>query len=96
MSQITKETINKVAKLANIKINEEENKHFSTQLTKITNWVGSLNEVDTSDVEILNNVHNINLTLFADEVETTNEVDDVLQNAPDAQYNYFAVPKVIE
>lgn len=96
MSNITKETIDKVAKLANIKVSEEENVHLATQLTKITNWVEALNEVDTDDVEILNNVHNINLTLFPDEVEVTNDVEEVLQNAPQSQYNYFTVPKVIE
>lgn len=96
MSNINKETINKVAKLANIKISDEEKEQLTTHLTKITNWVESLNEVNTDNVEILNNVHNMNLTLFADEVKKTNEVEELLKNAPDAKFNYFAVPKVIE
>lgn len=96
MSQITKETINKVAKLANIKLDSEREELFCSQLTKITNWVEALNEVDTNDVEILNNVHNIDLEMFPDEVEVTNSTEEVLKNAPHVTYNYFAVPKVIE
>lgn len=96
MSNISSDTINKVAKLANIKISEEEREQFSTHLTKVTNWVGSLNEVNTEGVAVLNNVHNMNLTLFPDEVVKTNNVEELLKNAPDAKFNYFAVPKVIE
>lgn len=96
MSNITKETIDKVAKLANIKIDETNKDHLCDQLTKITNWVESLNEVDTDNIEILSSVHNSTITLFDDEIEQNNKVEDVLKNAPDAQYNYFAVPKVIE
>lgn len=96
MSNITSETIKKVAKLANIKIREDEEELLIDQLTKITNWVESLSEVDTNNVEILNNVHNVNLTLFPDEIEKTNDTQEILKNSPDVRYDYFAVPKVIE
>lgn len=96
MSNINKETINKVAKLANIKVNDEEKEQLCSDLTKITNFIELLNEVNTDNVEILNNVHNSTLELFADEVKQDNDIEDILKNAPDSKYNYFAVPKVIE
>jgi aspartyl-tRNA(Asn)/glutamyl-tRNA(Gln) amidotransferase subunit C len=96
MSLISKETISKAAKLANIKIEDSEKEYYCEQLTKITNWVEKLNEVDTNNVEILSNVHGNSLTLFPDEVDKTNEIEAVLSNAPSTEYNYFAVPKVIE
>ena len=89
MSNITKEIIN-------IKLDEHEKEKLVQHLTKITTWEETLNEVDTSNVEILNNVHNINLTLFPDEIEKTNETVDILKNTMDARYDYFAVPKVID
>ncbi len=96
MSNIDKKTIEKVARLANIKVSEAEKDILCDQLGKITNFVDLLQEVDTDNVEIMGNVHNINLKLFEDEVKVSNSTEEVLQNAPDAQYNYFAVPKVIE
>ena len=96
MSQISKETINKVAKLANIKFSDAEKEQFAASLTKITNWVGTLDEVNTDNVEPLNNVHNAILTMFPDVVEENNNAEEVLKNAPEAKYNYFTVPKVIE
>lgn len=96
MSNITLKTIDKVAKLANIKIYDEEKDLLVEQLTKITNWVESLNEVNTDNVEPLNNVHNASLTLFPDEIEKNNDTQEVLKNSPDVRYDYFAVPKVID
>lgn len=96
MSNVTKETIDKVAKLANIKLEEDKKEEFAQHLTKVTNWAELLNEVDTDNVEILNNVHGARLKLFPDEIEKNNETQDVLKNSPDARYDYFAVPKVIE
>ena len=96
MSNIDKKTIEKVAKLANIKIPDSEKELLCQQLGKITNFVELLQEVDTQNVKIMGNVHNINLKLFDDKIKISNNVDEILENAPDSQYNYFAVPKVIE
>lgn len=88
--------IHKIANLAKIEINQDDELHFTEQLNNIIGWFDKLNEVDVSDVEPLMNVNEMNLASFADEVNDGDIVDDVLKNAPNAQYNYFAVPKVIE
>ena len=96
MSNIDKKTIEKVSKLANIKIPDNEKELLCQQLEKITNFVELLQEVDTQNVKIMGNVHNISLKLFEDKVKAKNNTEEILKNAPDAKYNYFAVPKVIE
>ena len=96
MTQVTKEDITKISRLAKIETTDSEKETLATQVGKIINWVDQLAEVDTSKVEILTNVHDQNLRLNKDEVSDGNIAEDVLKNSKDAKYGYFAVPKVIE
>ena len=96
MSQITAQDIKKTARLAKIQIDKDLEEQLTKQLGDIIKWFEKLNELNTDNVDILTNVHNINLTLFDDQVLYSNMEEEVLKNAPAAKYNYFTVPKVIE
>lgn len=96
MSQITKEDIKKIARLARIEVPEADRENLAQQLTTITSWVGNLNEVNTDNVEAISSVFNSSLVMAKDEISDGNISQDVLANAKDAKYDYFAVPKVIE
>ena len=52
--------------------------------------------MDTSNVEPLESVNEEALRLREDVVDDGNQRDAVLANAPDAEYGYFVVPKVVE
>jgi aspartyl-tRNA(Asn)/glutamyl-tRNA(Gln) amidotransferase subunit C len=95
MSNITKKDVQKVAKLSALQIDDDKQEPLAAQLNDIISWVEKLNEVDTKDVEILTNVHNITIPLAKDEVSDGGVTEQVLKNAPDAKYNYFTVPKVL-
>ena len=90
------EEIKKIAKLARIKISEEEGLFYAQELSKIFSVIDQLAEVDTSGVEPMNSVSNITLRQRPDVISNEQAVDDVLRNAPAKELNYFAVPKVIE
>ena len=96
ISHITKEDIMKISRLAKIAVAENEYEELSNQLTRITSWVGTLNEVDTSNVEPMVSVFKESLRLEKDEVSDGEIADDVLKNSKDAKYGYFTVPKMIE
>lgn len=96
MSHVTKEDINKISRLARIEITEAEKESLTTQVGSIIGWVDQLSEVNTDDVEILTNVHDMTLRLNEDKISDGNIAQDVLKNAKDAKYGYFSVPKVIE
>jgi aspartyl-tRNA(Asn)/glutamyl-tRNA(Gln) amidotransferase subunit C len=96
MPEVTKKDIKKVARLARISVSETESETFATQVGSIINWVEQLNEVDTKNVAALTNVHDMPLRMSKDEVSDGDIAEDVLKNAKDAKYGYFAVPKVIE
>ena len=94
--KINKNTTLKIAKLTRIKIEEGEINELSAQLSSILDWVEQLNEVNTSNVEPLNNVSMAKLPLRKDEENKEEKLKDVLSNAPDKLGNFFVVPKVIE
>ena len=96
MENITAQSIKKIAKLARIEIAENSCDYLKSQVEATLLWTKQLNEVNTSNVEILTNVHNSLLRSAADKISDGNITDEILQNAPNAKYNYFAVPKVIE
>lgn len=96
MSNVTKEDIKKVSRLARIEVPERDRENLAKQVNSIIGWVEKLNEVNTDNVEPLTNVYDTPIRLNKDEITDGNIAEDVLKNAPDAKYNYFTVPKVIE
>lgn len=96
MSHITEKDITKIARLSRIEIVDEKKPQLIKQISKILDWVEVLNEVDTINVEPLSNVHQMILPMAKDEVKDGGIAEEILKNAPDAKYNYFTVPKMIE
>ena len=90
------QTVKRVAALAKLKIDEDKVAATEAEFNKILQWVDQLKEVDTSNVEALVSVNENFLEMRRDEVTEGNQVDAVLANAPQKEYGYFAVPKVIE
>ena len=91
-----KETVRKVASLANIEMNEDELERAAVQISGILGWVEQLGAVDTANVEPLANVANIELRLRRDEVSDGDCQDKVLANAPEQTQGFFVVPKIVE
>ena len=89
-------TINKIAKLARIKLSEDESKDLLKDMNSILDWVEQLNEVNTDKVEPLTNISSSTLPQRKDEAQDINSSDEILQNSPDKLEGYFAVPKVVE
>ena len=89
-------TINKIAKLARIKLSDEESKDLLNDMNSILDWVEQLNEVNTDSIEPLANISSSTLPQRNDESKDINSSDEILQNSPDKLEGYFAVPKVVE
>jgi len=94
--KIDKYTTLKIAKLCRIKVRDEEIEELSSQLSSILDWVEELNEVNTDNIEPLNNVSMSTLPLREDKENLQDQSKDILSNAPEKLENYFAVPKVVE
>jgi aspartyl-tRNA(Asn)/glutamyl-tRNA(Gln) amidotransferase subunit C len=89
-------TVRRVAKLARIKVKEENVERLAGELNSILHWIEQLNEVDVEGVEPMTSVVTVKMKKRADVVTDGNNPYDVVENAPAAEDDYFLVPKVIE
>ena len=96
MTNITTKDVEKIARLSRIEITENKKELLANQLSATLNWVETLNEINTENIEPLTNIHNISMTMATDEILDVDLTEQILKNAPNAKYNYFTVPKVIE
>ncbi len=94
--KIDKNTINKIARLSRIKLDDKESEDYIKDLNSILDWVEQLNEVNTENVEPLSNISSSILPQREDVSKDTNSSDEILENAPDKLEGFFAVPKVVE
>jgi aspartyl-tRNA(Asn)/glutamyl-tRNA(Gln) amidotransferase subunit C len=94
--QVDEATVKRIARLARIKITEEEAKGLVKELSGILNWVEQLDEVDTAAVEPMTRVVPIDLKKREDVVNDGEIADDIIKNAPLVEDHYFVVPKVVE
>lgn len=89
-------TVARVARLARIRIPEDELDHLAGELSNILTWIEQLNEVDIEGVEPMTSVVEVELPERADVVTDGGHAEDVVANAPETADDYFVVPKVIE
>ncbi len=85
--------IQKVAKLAKIKIAENEMEIMSSEIAKIMEIMQILSEIDDSG-EIQNS--KMQTHMRKDKVTDGNLTEDILKNAPETAFGcFYKVPKVI-
>ncbi|MEM6729073.1 MAG: Asp-tRNA(Asn)/Glu-tRNA(Gln) amidotransferase subunit GatC [Pseudomonadota bacterium] len=93
---IDTETAAKVAKLARIRVEEEQLPALANEFSAILGFIEQLNEVDVEGVEPMVSVTPMRLKRREDVVTDGDQAQAVLKNAPDAREGFFAVPKVVE
>ena len=93
---VDQDTVRRIARLARIRIPEEDVAVYEAELNKILHWIEQLNAVDVSGVEPLTSVVQMQMKQRDDTVTDGDCPDDILANAPAAQDHYFVVPKVVE
>lgn len=93
---IERKDIEKIAKLARIRLEEDDIQRMQTSLSGILTWIEQLDEVDTSHVEPLFSVNVDYTTLRTDTIHHQPMTQDILHNASEKGFDMFAVPKVVE
>jgi aspartyl-tRNA(Asn)/glutamyl-tRNA(Gln) amidotransferase subunit C len=98
--KITREDVVRVAELAYLDLSEDELEKYRRQIDEILDYIGKLNELDTSGVEpmaqVLADDQAADATMREDLVVPSAVAEDILRQAPDPEPPYFRVPKVIE
>ena len=93
---VTNDEVRYVANLARLQFNDDEIKSLAGDMNKILEYMELLNEVDTSEVEPLDHVIELESRLRQDAAKKPLSHDEAMKNAPDADSDYFRVPRVIE
>ena len=93
---VDKATVEKIARLARIRLADERKEPIAQDLNRILNWIEELSEVDTDGVAPLASVTGHSLPLRPDEISDGDVADKVLSNAPEEASGFFVVPKVVE
>ena len=93
---IDQKTVKYISKLARISINEEKAKNLANDLTNIFKFIEKLNKLDTKNIEPLTSIAETKLYLRTDNVKDANIRDQILENSPEKNKEFFVVPKVIE
>lgn len=93
---VDEKMVRQIAKLAKIKVSDNEVTSLTSELEEILGWIEQLNEVDTTNVDPMTSVVTTEFTARKDEVVIGNKREEVLANAPEAGRHFYTVPKVIE
>lgn len=93
---VTKQDVQKVARLARIALPEDQVEPMTDELNNILNWIEQLGEVDVEGVEPMTSVVETSLPMREDVVTDGGIQDKVLANAPKSEDGFFVVPKVVE
>lgn len=93
---IDEKTITKIAKLARIKIKDEEKAHYAKELSSIMKFIEQLQEVNTDNVPIMTSVVSSKLPMREDKITDGDYAKEVVANAPKSDFDCFVVPKVVD
>ena len=89
-------TVKRVARLARLKVKEEDVPRLAGELNSILGWIEQLNEVDVSKVEPLTSVVTMSMKMRDDVVTDGHYPAKIVGNAPAQEDAFFMVPKVVE
>ena len=91
-----KETVATISYLSRLAFDKENEEKITKDLENIIEFVNQLDGVDTSDIEPLKSPLEKTAKTRKDEITAKNRKEQFLKNAPDANEDYFLVPRVVE
>lgn len=93
---VTEKDVQYVAHLARLQLSDEETKSLRKDMNRILDYMETLEELDTDEVEPLEHVTELKYRFREDVALDPLDHEEALKNAPDADTDYFRVPRVIE
>ena len=94
--KITAKEVEYVAKLARLKLTDQEKELFTNQLDSILEYMEKLTELDTENVPPTSHVLPLKNVMRQDESRDSHLQEEMLSNAPERDDNFFSVPRIIE
>ncbi len=88
--------VRKVAHLARLQLSPEEEQQLPAQLNSILDYFEQLSELDTENVEPTTRAIDVSNIMRTDTLESFEDLEAIMGCAPDAEDDYFKVPKIME
>ncbi len=96
MAKITRDEVERVARLARLRLTDEERETMTSQLDAILGYMDKLNVLDTAGIEPTTTVIPTVSVMREDIVRPSLSQEEALANAPDREDVFFRVPRIIE
>jgi len=93
--EINDKIVDKIAHLSKLSFSGEEKEAIKNDMTKMLDFVGKLEEVNTDGVAPLIHMSDEENVLRLDENEAMVSQKEALKNAPKKDSTYFKIPKVL-
>jgi aspartyl-tRNA synthetase len=93
--KITEDQVRYVSKLARLKLSDDEINSYKSDLSSILKYVSMLEELDTEHISPMRNILGSKNVWREDEPGKRKKSKAILKNAPEAEKNYFKVPKIL-
>ncbi len=93
--KVTKKELLYIADLADLDIKEEECDEYLKNLEEILEFADIINNADTEKMDITIGVNDEVNVFRKDEAKEFENMEGLLENAPDKDQNMYRIPKVI-
>ena len=93
--KVSKEEILHIAKLADLEIKEEEIEKYALNLQDILNFANIVNNAPVEGLNITIGANEAKNRFRKDEVKVFDNIEGLLQNAPEQDRHMFKIPKVL-
>ena len=93
--KLDESTVERIAQLSKLEFNAEEKVAILNDMNQMLDFIETLQEVDTDNVEPLIHMSEDVNVLRADDAKTTISQEEALTNAPSKDSTYFKIPKVL-
>jgi aspartyl-tRNA(Asn)/glutamyl-tRNA(Gln) amidotransferase subunit C len=93
--RLTLDEVRHVAKLARLRLTDDQLQQYRSQLSTVLDHIAKLNELDVEGVEPMAHPGDLANRLDDDAVGEALDVEQVLALAPAIEAHYLAVPKVL-
>ena len=90
------ETVRTICYLARLEIDQSKSEKIQKDLETIIDLIGSLQTIDTSDIEPLYSPLEMTALMHDDIEKSDNKKEKFLENAAASNEDYFLVPRVVE
>ena len=95
MTKISSSDVRKVAHLARLELPEDQIETYTSQIEEILSYVDQLQEIDTQNVHPTTRAVEVVNQMREDLVEVNDSREEILNQAPHREGDYFRVPKIL-